>query len=192
MNKISISRNGTILGIYSPDEITERVAAGELVATDSALHEATGEWEPLGSISEFVPLFAASPESSAPPPLPDADESKTIEEIVRWKKRKKRSGYSRMMLGCAFFLLLIFFFGAGVPPALSMFVLCTFGGPGVILVIIGVANLASAATGLPPGVIPPPGYTNHSSSYSGHSGCSSCGSGGDSGGGCGEGCGGGD
>ena len=196
MTKITISRNGKELGQYAPEEIKGLVVTGELVSTDLVLHASTGEWMPLASIAEFESLFSgpqADAELSAgekPGSESDssltAEEEEMIERIKQWKWRKKKGGKvmitsGAIILGCAF-IWGWFFAVLGLP-----------------LLVMGMITLSAAATGLPPGVTPPPGYTNHTSSYYG-GGCSSCGSGGDGGGGdggggdggCGGGCGGGD
>ena len=120
---------------------------------------------------------------------PTAEEQGVIEEIKRWKAQKIRGGCLWICIGCALPLFVIMVvllvsevFGS-TAGMISFF--AGFGGS-LVLLLMGVVKMASAVTGLPPGVTPPPGYTNHSRSYSGHSGFSS----GSSGGGCGGGCGG--
>jgi hypothetical protein len=222
MKKISISRDGKDLGQYAPEEIRGLVMTGELVATDTVLHVPTGDWKPLSSISEFSSLFgvgSALPEESAgstvvggdspssTPPMQGVDgtaaeELRIIEQIKRWKTQKKSKGCLWTCIGFGLPLFVIML----VMPISDLFgqtagMLSFFGGLGisVVLAVMGIAKMASAATSMPPGVVPPPGYTNHTSSYSGGTWRSSQGHSGDSGdsgdsggGGCGGGCGGGD
>ena len=131
-----------------------------------------------------------SESESGSSPMTEAEEE-LIEKIKQWKWRKKKRGGMVRNLGI---LLLLFafclFFDVFDLSAPGLWVV--FGVPGLVLVLIGSAIVSAAANGLPPGVMPPAGYTAQTSSYYG-GGCSSCGSGGDGGGGggCGGGCGGG-
>ena len=117
----------------------------------------------------------------------------------RWKAQKKSKGclWTCTGFGLPLFVIML------VIPISDLFgqtagMLSLFGGLGisVVLAVMGIAKMASAATSMPPGVVPPPGYTNHTSSYYGGTCSSSQGNSGDSGdsggGGCGGGCGGGD
>ena len=146
-------------------------------------------------MKKLIPSLSDLPRS--PPPLPPpsipgadgptAEEQRVIEEIKRWKAQKIRGGCLWICIPvCALPLFVIM-----VVPLVSEVFGSTAGmisgiagfGVSLVLPLMGVVKMASAATGLPPGVTPPPGYSNHRSSYSGHSGSNSCSSGGGCGGG---------
>ena len=169
-----------------------------LFGAEPALPAESGGSAAVAGNAPLPPDLPRSPPPLPPPSIPGAngptaEEQRVIEEIKLWKAQKKRGGCLWICIGCALPLFVIMVvllvsevFGntAGM---ISFF--AGFGGS-LVLLLMGVVKMASAVIGLPPGVTPPPGYTNHRSSYSGHSGCSSGSSGGSSGGGCGGGCGG--
>jgi hypothetical protein len=61
MKKITINRNGKLLGEYDTGDIRGMVVTGEIVATDLARFEGDAEWKPLGKMPEFSGLFHPIP-----------------------------------------------------------------------------------------------------------------------------------
>ncbi|MCH2061095.1 MAG: DUF4339 domain-containing protein [Verrucomicrobiales bacterium] len=61
MKKITISRNGKLLGEYDAGDIRGMVVTGEIVATDLARFEGNAEWKPLAEMLEFSGLFQPIP-----------------------------------------------------------------------------------------------------------------------------------
>lgn len=63
---LHIARDGQKFGPYTPDQVRDYVANGQLLATDLAWFEGAADWMPLHS----VPGLSLGPHSSPPPPPP--------------------------------------------------------------------------------------------------------------------------
>tara|TARA_B100000959_G_scaffold245123_1_gene269518 strand:+ start:2202 stop:3680 length:1479 start_codon:yes stop_codon:yes gene_type:complete len=54
---IHISRDGQEFGPYTPEQVQEYLAAGNLVATDMAWHEGAADWYPITQVGGGAPAF---------------------------------------------------------------------------------------------------------------------------------------
>lgn len=64
---IHLARKGSALGIFSPDEVRQGLAAGRFLPDDLAWREGLTAWTPLSAWSEFAAPAAAAPRPSAEP-----------------------------------------------------------------------------------------------------------------------------
>ncbi|MFZ0710430.1 MAG: YIP1 family protein [Terrimicrobiaceae bacterium] len=83
MNRIHIARNRQSLGQFSPEEVAQGLASGELLATDLAWREPMESWKPL---SEFTDLPEALP-SLTPPALPQVVAKPEVQPEPAWERR---------------------------------------------------------------------------------------------------------
>ncbi|HEY5706936.1 MAG TPA: YIP1 family protein [Terrimicrobiaceae bacterium] len=83
MNRIHIARNQRSLGQFSPEEVAQGLASGELLATDLGWREPMEAWKPL---SEFTDLPAVEP-SMTPPALPQVVPKPVAQPEPAWERR---------------------------------------------------------------------------------------------------------
>src|SRR5262245_36480153 len=93
MNRIHIARNRQALGQFSPEEVAEGLASGELLPTDLAWREPMATWQPL---SEFTDLPPAT-RSLAPPLLPQPSEGLEMQAEPAWERRKQLGTFSALV-----------------------------------------------------------------------------------------------
>ena len=65
--KIHVAHNGEKLGPFSPEEISNKLAAGELHRSDLAWYEGAPDWLPILSLPDLKPLASTVPPI---PPIP--------------------------------------------------------------------------------------------------------------------------
>jgi len=93
MNKIHIARDRQSLGQFSPEEVAQGLASGELLATDLAWREPMEAWRPL---SEFTDLpAAASP--LTPPALPQEPLKRDVQLEPAWERRRQLGTVSALV-----------------------------------------------------------------------------------------------
>ena len=93
MNRIHIARNRQSLGQFSPEEVAEGLASGELLVTDLAWREPMDEWKPL---SEFTDLPQAVA-SLTPPALPEASLEPDLQLEPAWERRAQLGTLSALV-----------------------------------------------------------------------------------------------
>ena len=93
MNRIHIARNRQSLGQFSPEEVAQGLASGELLLTDLAWREPMEAWKPL---SEFTDL--PEPVSSlTPPALPPAPLEPDVQPEPAWERRSQLGTLSALV-----------------------------------------------------------------------------------------------
>ena len=93
MNRIHIARNRKSLGQFSPEEVAQGLASGELLLTDLAWREPMDEWKPL---SEFTDLPQAVA-SLTPPALPEASLEPELQLEPAWERRAQLGTLSALV-----------------------------------------------------------------------------------------------
>lgn len=90
------SKNGTQLGPVSKDELSSKIASGEVSPSDLVWKDGMGDWIPASQVSELAvarPVSTVAPEpvpgvpaapSYNPPPSPYATPGATTEVISNW------------------------------------------------------------------------------------------------------------
>jgi hypothetical protein len=93
MNRIHIARNRQSLGQFSPEEVAQGLALGELLPTDLAWREPMEEWKPL---SEFTDL-AEAVGSLTPPALPQPVAEPEVQPEPAWERRAHLGTFSALV-----------------------------------------------------------------------------------------------